>query len=379
MAINDILNQLIHGKTNELRERHRPTTIADLLIGQGRDPQENAVFRTIGNVPLGQQNQFDQQQMQQPEQQEYTQQREPDERDAYIKQLEEQLSSFQGNKPEEKMAQGLVPLDKNVRTQTKEKKKKETAAERKERIDNQKRINGNFDAYISDVNKAASAAKENDIRLKRMLKLIDSGRLNGRTWTKFVQALENSGNEGAGESSSFGLAEAIGKILGPITGTVGTLLRSNTITPETEEFEKLSTDFLKAAKNVFGNRLTNFDVSSYLKTVPTLALSDAGKKAVAKNIELFNAGIYAKQKAARDIFKEYKGVIPGNFEELIDEKAGPELDRIAEELINRPTMSPYDFYNLGSVLSLSPEEYEERMNKRKNQSLSQTHRRKIRP
>jgi hypothetical protein len=245
----------------------------------------------------------------------------------------------------------------------------ETKSQRHKRILEERKQNQHetFE-YISGINKAAEGAKDNNKRLKRMEALIDRGNLNSRAWTKFVTGLEGIGEGGGGEGDKGDIGKIIGKILKPFTGAVGTGLRALTFHPDTEEYEKLTNDFLKNAKDVFGARVTNFDIESYLKTIPTLALSDAGKKQIIKNLESFNEASILRQKALRKILARNKGGRPYNIAELVEEEIGPELDRISEELLNRPSISPYDYFGQGRFINIPPEEYEKRYSEYKKKS-----------
>ena len=99
--------------------------------------------------------------------------------------------------------------------------------------------------------------------------------------------------------------------------------------PDSQEFRKLSSDFLKDAKDTFGSRLTNYDVKTFLSTVPTLSQSDAGKLRVIRNLRSFNEAALARKKALDDIIKENGGRRPANLDTLVEERVSPLLDSLA--------------------------------------------------
>ena len=105
------------------------------------------------------------------------------------------------------------------------------------------------------------------------------------------------------------------------------LLRLN----DAEEFEKLSTDMLRFAKEIFGNRLTNVDVDNFLKTVPDLSKSKGGRAAVIRNLKLMYQAAQLEFKTMNKIIDENGGNRPKHMEMILENRMAPQLDRIAEE------------------------------------------------
>lgn len=186
--------------------------------------------------------------------------------------------------------------------------KQEHAFEHKD----QAAINKEVHPYITQVQDKAKAAKENDLRLNRMEKLIENGKLNNPTFASALQTLKN----GTGGSLLF--------------GHIGIDLE-NLLSADSQEFNKLSQDFVKNAKDIFGSRITDSDLKSFMKTVPTLSQSDAGKRAVIKNLKLMNKADEVRNKVARQLLKEYGNNLPLDFQSEVEERAKPELDKIAEQ------------------------------------------------
>lgn len=60
------------------------------------------------------------------------------------------------------------------------------------------------------------------------------------------------------------------------------------VNPETELYVKNLKQFLKGAKDFFGARVTNFDVTSFMQQLPSLLNSEQGRRLILKQMELVN-------------------------------------------------------------------------------------------
>lgn len=160
-----------------------------------------------------------------------------------------------------------------------------------------------------EVNKSAKAAKDSNIRLGRMEELINRGKL---TDTAFYNGIK-----------------ALGKLPG-IGGFIESIAESF-LSPDTQEFEKLSTDFIKDAKQFFGNRITQQEVMLFLKTVPNLSQTNPGKKRVVRNMRIFNEASELRKKSMDKLIKANGGKRPNNLEALIEQEVSPQLDALAEQ------------------------------------------------
>lgn len=101
--------------------------------------------------------------------------------------------------------------------------------------------------------------------------------------------------------------------------------------PTSQQFNALSVGFLKDAKTIFGSRVTNFDLETYLDKIPRLAQTDAGKKALIDNFRTLGEASKIRNKAKNQIIKQNKGVPPLDLEEQVSEKVSPQLDKLAEK------------------------------------------------
>lgn len=157
-----------------------------------------------------------------------------------------------------------------------------------------------------DISKAAKGAKESDLRLDRMQELINRGNLTKPGWVSLVDTL-GKGIAGFGIDLSWALH------------------------PDTQEFKKLSTDFLKNAKDYFGARLTDTDLKTFLQTIPNAAQTNEAKIRVIDNLKAFNKISLLKKKAADDIIKKNGGKRPRNLDQLVDDATNSQVDKIAQD------------------------------------------------
>jgi len=262
-------------------------TLSDLL--GDKQSQQNAIMQALGKTNI-------------------KQQQEPIQRGA-TKSLQpltpaQKIAANPYETPQEKLAK------RKMEQQEKQFQQKEKREERKLSHIQQREIDKETLPVYTEISKEAKAAKANDMRLNRMEKLINKGDLTNSKWAAVLHGLEHT----------------------PVIGKVASsILKASTYKPDTLEFEKLTYDFLKDAKSVFGSRLTNFDVDSYLKTLPNLTLSDVGKKRVIQNLKLFNKAAEIRKKTMDEIIYKNEGLRPRNLDSLVDKIASKELDSLAEE------------------------------------------------
>lgn len=260
----------------------------------------------------------------------------------------------------ERQALELAKLGVQLRKEEKESAHKEKIISQKEQLAVNKENKQFYDAVL----KSEDAAKQGDLRLNRMEKLIDRGGLPTAAMYNLFKNLEEkispaSGAAagaivggalgglgglvaggpaavpaGAGGSS---LGTIIGGAIGGLASPVASLLRygQKKLAPNTEEFEKLTADFVRSAKDYFpGGRMTDADLAAFFAMIPTLNQTDAGKRKIIENMRSFNKIAKLKTKAMKDIIKEH-GKIPPNLPILVNERIAEESNKIAEEFINR--------------------------------------------
>lgn len=208
---------------------------------------------------------------------------------------------------------------KDLRLRQKEERDKAQFAEKEERKESWEAQKMYKDDYKT-VTDAASTARNQNKDLDRMMKLIDKNNLNSRAATAIADRVKEG----------FGF-----KVAGQFIGIPGINLDFLYKTPDTEEFEKLSANFIRGAKDIFGARITNADLEAYNKMIPTMMQSDEGKKRIIQSFMVANKGILARYDAAQEILRENKGIFPKNFNYQLEERVAPKLDAIIEEFKKR--------------------------------------------
>ncbi len=213
--------------------------------------------------------------------------------------------------------------------------------------------------YYDQVLSVDKAAKESDARLDRMIKLVNEGSLPFSAYYSGLKNLEEhvapttaagaggaigtvlGGLAGAGATVGIGAAPAaviggaigtaIGGLISPVVGVLRSIQRLTS--PDTEEFEKLSAQFISGAKAIFGSRITDQDLKAFMSQIPTLSNTDAGKKKIIRSMKIANEAEHVRAKAMKEIIKENDGRRPANLPILVEERAQPELDMLAEKFV----------------------------------------------
>ncbi len=164
--------------------------------------------------------------------------------------------------------------------------------------------------WLKENNKKSRAVKEQNARLDKMQKLVESGKLDSSATSSFLNTVEHG------------------------FWGVGINLKGLT-NPESQEFEKLSNDMLSGIQDVFGSRILKTEVDTFLKTIPNLLQSDSGKLRVINNLKILNDAKLAQDKVAKDILKENNGKVPRDLQLLVDERLDPLLDDLHKKFVNQ--------------------------------------------
>lgn len=180
--------------------------------------------------------------------------------------------------------------------------------------------------YTKTIEKAESA-KPALKRLDRMKELIHHGSLP-------ISAFYN-GIKGIREFESH--IPLFGKVVNAVINSVGGVLdavQKGIFATDTEEFEKLSNDFVREAKNIYGNRITNFELDNFMKLIPTLSQTDKGKLAIIRNLENMFQADKVKEKALKQVIKENKGKRPSDLEFQVEKRSKKKLDQLAKKFVS---------------------------------------------
>lgn len=103
------------------------------------------------------------------------------------------------------------------------------------------------------------------------------------------------------------------------------------LNPQSEEFQKITGNFLRDAKTYFGNRVTQYEVQQFLKLIPSLSQSPEGRKRVISNLKYMANGALEYNKALKEVLSENKGIPPYDLLEQIDNKVENRLDVLSEK------------------------------------------------
>lgn len=102
------------------------------------------------------------------------------------------------------------------------------------------------------------------------------------------------------------------------------------MTDDAQEIDKLSKDMVRGIKDVFGARVTDRDLQTFMDTIPTLMQSKQGRLRVAYNLLQAKRADVARKNAAKRILNANRGKLPDNFDLLVEEIAAPEVQQYAE-------------------------------------------------
>jgi len=153
-------------------------------------------------------------------------------------------------------------------------------------------------------------------------------------------------------------------VIDPKTGDLrGEAQLAGLVNPETELYVKNLKQFLKGAKDFFGARVTNFDVTSFMAQLPGLLNSEQGRRMILKQMEYVNDLEEVHNNTLNEGLKKYgRKANYGQVVKVVDEKVSERekglLGKInnvvkASNMINIMSKNPEKFKD--SVLMLDPE------------------------
>ena len=105
--------------------------------------------------------------------------------------------------------------------------------------------------------------------------------------------------------------------------------------PDTEEFRKLEAEFARDVSKVFpGGKITNFELQTFMRAVPSLMNSPEGRQQVYRNRKLLNEAKRIKFDAYKQIIKENGGKKPPNLGILLEEKTSEKMLDLEDRFVN---------------------------------------------
>lgn len=241
------------------------------------------------------------------EQQQYTMDQEPTEQEASLS-PEEQLDTLNdawtgGMSPE-------MQLKEEARQEKQEFEKQKFKALLDEKEETRRdKIEEQSKKYFTDINQRSKNAYEMDMRLGRMAELVRNDDLGIPLLNSVFDLLDKG-----------------------IHGAVNISLNVDSLrTADAQEFNKLSKEFLKGAKLIFGARLTDADVRYFLKMVPSLVQSQEGKMRIISNLMIMTEADQVRKKHMDDLIEENGGYRPRGLEASVEKRASKELKELSKE------------------------------------------------
>ena len=103
--------------------------------------------------------------------------------------------------------------------------------------------------------------------------------------------------------------------------------------PEAQRFVKTLNEFSSGAKDTFGSRVTNFDLTQFLKRFPTLLNSSEGRQQIAQQMKIVNEINSVYYKNLQDVYSKAGGArkIDSDIaEELAERKSAKTIDELVK-------------------------------------------------
>lgn len=114
--------------------------------------------------------------------------------------------------------------------------------------------------------------------------------------------------------------------------------------PEAQRYVKTLNEFSAGAKDTFGSRVTNFDLTQFLKRFPTLLNSEEGRRQIAEQMKIVNEINSVYYKNLQDVFSKAGGArkIDADIAEDLAERRS---EKTIDELVKK-------FDEIGQITSL---------------------------
>ncbi len=183
-------------------------------------------------------------------------------------------------------------------------RKEQMALDKEARIE-QRAIDRENAPFVKETRDKYKSALEDERRLNRMEELINTKNLSRPRFVSLLNTLKK-GVWGVG------------------------LDFTSALTPETQEYDKLTQEFVKGAKNIFGSRITDADLNAFMRLLPDLSKDRDGKRRVIHNMRLTNEAAKIKNKIMDDIIRQNGGRIPRNLDMLVEQQADQPLQLLAD-------------------------------------------------
>ena len=214
----------------------------------------------------------------------------------------------------------LTQADKIAQQRLELARQKEERALRSEQRESEVEASKESKAFVERVRSEHEAARDNRKRLERMEELIDHGSLGSPLRNQAINWFKNP--------------------LGPHGPTFDV---TSWMTADAQEMDKLSTDFAKGAKDFFPGRVTDADLKTFMRTVPSLMQSKAGMQRLINSMKSVTDAQDIRYNATRQIIRENGGKRPGDLEDRVEDRIGDRLDKLAQNFVKAPLIPDVGF------------------------------------
>lgn len=140
------------------------------------------------------------------------------------------------------------------------------------------------------------------------------------------------------------LPEGVGSlVINPETGEPWPLAQlTGLVNKETQDFVKTMNDFLIDAKNYFGSRVTNFDVTAFKSRLPTLMNSEEGRRLIIEQMKLMEELQIVHDKELENGLKHYgRNASYSDIQRVVDDKTSKREAQIIDKINNLDKASDY--------------------------------------
>lgn len=110
--------------------------------------------------------------------------------------------------------------------------------------------------------------------------------------------------------------------------------------PDAQQYVKTVNSFIKRAREFFPGRVTNFDLESFMTTLPTLANSPEGRRVIIEQMRIANDIMQTHDEALKKVYDKYKlkNIDVQQAEQKADEIAAPKIQEL-EKLYQESTLA----------------------------------------
>lgn len=103
---------------------------------------------------------------------------------------------------------------------------------------------------------------------------------------------------------------------------------------EAQRFVKTVKDFITGAKDIFGSRVTNFDIQAFEARLPSLLNTKDGRKEIIEQMKIFTELEKNYNDALKDVYRHYGlgNITQEEAEELAEKQVAPREKKLREQL-----------------------------------------------